>query len=125
MEDALANAQPEQIEKLTRAVDKNKARVEQAKQALEDGKRLHADAESSKSQSLDEATEKVEEVPDIGALELALEKAESKLMKMEDALANAQPEQVEKLTRAVNKNKQRVKVAQEELDSARAAQKGN
>ena len=38
---------------------------------------------------------------------------------MEDALANAQPEQVEKLTRAVEKNKQRVKMAQEELQLAR------
>jgi electron transport complex protein RnfC len=119
MEDALANAQPEQVEKLTRAVDKNKVRVEQARLALEDGKKLHADAKN------EGAAVAAEEKPDIGALEVALEKAESKLMKMEDALANAQPEQVEKLTRAVNKNQQRVKVAQEELNSARAALEGN
>jgi electron transport complex protein RnfC len=125
MEDALANAQPEQVEKLTRAVDKNKVRVEQAKQALEDGKKLHSEVESIETGSSESKAEAVEEPIDIGALEVALEKAESKLMKMEDALANAQPEQVEKLTRAVNKNKQRVKVAQEELDSARAAQEGN
>ncbi|KZY34901.1 hypothetical protein A3743_03825 [Oleiphilus sp. HI0072] len=114
MQDALANAQPEQVEKLTRAVDKNKVRVEQAKQAFEEAQQALASTQSGSQES------EKEELPDLDALSLAVEKAESKLMKMEDALANAQPEQVEKLTRAVDKNKQRVKVAQDELNSARA-----
>ena len=38
MEDALAQAADDQKEKLTRAVDKNKVRVEAAKQALADAK---------------------------------------------------------------------------------------
>lgn len=123
MEDALANAQPEQIEKLTRAVDKNKVRVEQAKQAyIEAEQKL-----STQQQSSEQSAEQIEseEPVDIEALENVLEKAQNKLAKMEDALANAQPEQVEKLTRAVEKNKIRVQVAQDELDRARTQSGSN
>ena len=42
-----------------------------------------------------------------------------KIAKLENALANAKPEQVEKLTRAVSKNQDRVKAAQDELEQAR------
>lgn len=116
MEDALANAQPEQVEKLTRAVEKNKLRVEQAKTAWQDAQQKLDLATTHASQAGEDPEI---ELPDIAALELALDKAESKLGKMEDALANAQPEQVEKLTRAVEKNKQRVLVAKNDLESAR------
>ncbi len=119
MEDALANAAPEQVEKLTRAVDKNKVRVEQAKQAYADGQnKLSLQNQKAQEQAVQEQAEPV----DIEALETALEKAQNKLAKMEDALANAQPEQVEKLTRAVDKNKVRVQVAKDELDKGRAQQ---
>lgn len=117
MLDALDNAQPEQIEKLTRAVEKNKVRVNQAKQAWEE-------ASNSQSKSSPNKTP-VAERPDIPALELAVEKAESKLDKMQDALANAQAEQVEKLTRAVDKNKVRVEAAKEALKAATASSTTN
>ena len=40
MQDALENAQPEQVEKLTRAVEKNKVRVQAAEDALQAAKQI-------------------------------------------------------------------------------------
>ena len=116
MEDALAQAADDQKEKLTRAVDKNKVRVEQAKQALEVAKASLENINSLKESKPDSAeTEK----PDLYALSLALDKAESKLIKMEDALAQAADDQKEKLTRAVDKNKVRVEAAKQALADAK------
>tara|TARA_R110001592_G_scaffold42654_4_gene138490 strand:+ start:1305 stop:3587 length:2283 start_codon:yes stop_codon:yes gene_type:complete len=107
MEDALAQATDDQKEKLTRAVDKNKVRVAQARQELEDAKASRVNSDS------------VTEKPDIDALALVVEKIESKLIKMEDALAQAADDQKEKLTRAVDKNKVRVDVAKQALEDAK------
>tara|TARA_R110002167_G_scaffold191891_1_gene394261 strand:- start:1964 stop:4267 length:2304 start_codon:yes stop_codon:yes gene_type:complete len=116
MEDALAQAADDQKEKLTRAVDKNKVRVEQAKQALDEAKTSLAKIDIIKESKTD-STEM--EKPDLDALSLALEKAESKLIKMEDALAQAADDQKEKLTRAVDKNKVRVEAAKQALAEAK------
>jgi electron transport complex protein RnfC len=113
MEDALAQAAEDQKEKLTRAVDKNKVRVEQAKQALQDAKAALAHSNQVNIVSVETVK------PDIDALTLALEKAESKLTKMEDALAQAADDQREKLTRAVDKNKARVDAAKHALAEAK------
>jgi len=118
MHDALDNAKennPEQVEKLTRAVEKNQMRVNQAKQAWE---------KASASQSLETQPSIVPEAekapaPDIDALKTTFEKSLAKLEKMQDALNNAQPEQVEKLTRAVDKNKVRVQSAEQALKDAK------
>ncbi len=118
MHDALDNAKennPEQVEKLTRAVEKNQMRVNQAKQAWE---------KASASQSLEAQPSIVPEAekapaPDIDALKTTFEKSLAKLEKMQDALNNAQPEQVEKLTRAVDKNKVRVQSAEQALKDAK------
>jgi len=122
LENALANAQPEQVEKLTRAVEKNKQRVEQAKQAL-DAASAQPAVEAPSELAIPDGKDPETEAPNIGALEVAFEKADSKLAKLENALANAQPEQVEKLTRAVEKNKARVQAAQDALDAARSLTK--
>jgi electron transport complex protein RnfC len=113
MEDALAQAAEDQKEKPTRAVDKNKVRVEQAKQALQDAKAALAHSNQVNIVSVETVK------PDIDALTLALEKAESKLTKMEDALAQAADDQREKLTRAVDKNKARVDAAKHALAEAK------
>jgi len=112
LENALANAKPEQVEKLTRAVDKNKDRVASAKAELEAAQQALSQTDKADAPVLEAQI-------DIPALELAFEKADSKLAKLENALANAKPEQVEKLTRAVSKNQDRVKAAQDELEQAR------
>ena len=120
MFDALDDAKvnnPEQVDKLTRAVEKNQMRVNQAKLAWQKAERDQAKAASELSQS--SSTSEIEP-PDLDALALALEKAESKLIKMEDALAQAADEQKEKLTRAVEKNKVRVEQAKQELENAKA-----
>jgi electron transport complex protein RnfC len=120
MQDALDNAQPEQVEKLTRAVEKNKVRVDQAKQAWEEASSiLKAPIEAVIETKVTDAETKADK-PDIAALKSALEKAQSKLDKMQDALDNAQPEQVEKLTRAVEKNKVRVHTAENTLKAVSA-----
>jgi len=120
MHDALDDAKTnnsDQVEKLTRAVEKNQMRVNQAKQAW---KKASA---SLKTVAETEAVQGSEaEKPDISVLATALEKAQSKLDKMQDALDNAQPEQVEKLTRAVEKNKVRVNQAQQAWEDASASQ---
>ncbi|MCH2158309.1 MAG: electron transport complex subunit RsxC [Oleiphilaceae bacterium] len=117
LEDAKANA-PENVEKFQRAVDKNKARVEQAKQALND-------AQAASSENKPEP--KTETVP-VEVLEANLEKAQAKLDKMidtlEDAKANA-PENIEKFQRAVDKNKVRVKAAQDALAQAKSQEVEN
>mgnify|MGYP000120109735 CR=1 FL=1 len=118
LDDAKAN-NPGQVEKLTRAVEKNQMRVTQAKQAWEKASTsLMTETETSK----DTKTEQPSETPDLAALATALEKAQSKLDKMQDALDNAQPEQVEKLTRAVDKNKVRVNQAKQAWQEASASQ---
>jgi len=119
MEDALSQAAEEQKEKLTRAVDKNKVRVEQAKQALADAKKTISTINTTNIVRTASTPEKVEEEkPDIEALTSALEKAESKLNKMKDALAQATDDQKEKLNRAVDKNIVRVEAAKLALENA-------
>ena len=113
LQNALDNAQPEQVEKLTRAVDKNKLRVEAAKAELQQA--------LSKQVTVEPETTETEPEVDIPALELALDKAISKLSKLQNALDSAQPEQVEKLTRAVDKNKLRVEAAETALNQASAS----
>jgi len=116
LDDAKAN-NPEQVEKLTRAVEKNQMRVNQAKKAWEKAStNLKVETETKTEQ--DSEAEKI----DIEALATALVKAQSKLDKMQDALDNAQPEQVEKLTRAVEKNKTRVNQAKQAWEEASASQ---
>ena len=120
MHDALENAivnTPEQVEKLTRAVEKNQVRVNQAKQAWEQASKLEATISTKPNESKPEVPK-----PDIDTLKVALEKAQSKLEKMQDALNNAQPEQVEKLTRAVDKNKVRVQAAEQALNEVSQAE---
>ena len=135
LEDAKTN-QPDQVEKLKRAVEKNQMRVNQAKLAWQKADKQQAatnqassaqpkaspkDAEPSAS--LPPSTEPItNEAPDIEALTLAVEKAEIKLGKMEDALANAAEDQKEKLTRAVDKNKLRVDQAKQALQDGLAKQ---
>ena len=109
LQSALDNAKPEQVEKLTRAVEKNKGRVESASLAVNQART------STKTNNETEI-----ELPDLPALELAFEKADSKLAKLQNALDNAQPDQVEKLTRAVDKNKVRVETAENAVLAARA-----
>ena len=122
MEDALANAAEDQKEKLTRAVDKNKVRVEQAMHALDDAKMSLARSNKASEPALSKQIEL--EKTDLDALALALEKAESKLIKMEDALAQATEDQKEKLTRAVDKNKVRVESARHALEAAKGQLNG-
>ena len=116
MQETLADAAPDQQEKLTRAVDKNKVRVEAARTALEDAKKQVAAAQS-KPAALAEGEKTAP--PDIDALSDALQKAEAKLVKMQEALADAAPDQQEKLTRAVDKNKVRVEAARSALEAAK------
>ncbi|MFT6265733.1 MAG: electron transport complex protein RnfC [Oleiphilaceae bacterium] len=129
MQDALDNAQPEQIEKLTRAVEKNKVRVNQAQQVWEEAS-ANQIAEpkteiSMKATITKEAVSGASEQPDIEALESGLEKAQSKLETMQDALDSAQPDQIEKLTRAVEKNKVRVQAAENALKAVTATRVTN
>jgi len=117
MLDALENAKqntPDQVEKLTRAVEKNQLRVNQAKQTWEKAN------EAQTTSTLNSATPD-EQGPSVAELEQQLDKARAKLEKMEDALAtakNEQPELVEKLSRAVEKNQVRVKAAEGALHEA-------
>ena len=123
MLDALETAKqqnPEQVEKLSRAVEKNQMRVNQAKQAYE-----KALATSQTSASTPELAPVADESVDIESLESAWNKAQAKLDKMQaqldDAKAN-QPELVEKLERAVEKNKTRTEAAKQAFDQAKAAE---
>lgn len=113
MEEALADASDDQKEKLTRAVDKNKVRVEAARQELEQAQSALA-AESA--QPAQEEVQINTPLPDLDALADAVEKAQAKLIKMEEALADASDDQKEKLTRAVEKNKVRVDMAKQALE---------
>lgn len=116
LEDAKEN-QPDNVEKFTRAVEKNRVRVDAAEKALNNAK---AQIEAAKAAEASAA--EPEEVPDIEALEVALEKAQIKLDKMIDTLEDAkenQPDNVEKFTRAVEKNKVRVNAAEDALAEAR------
>ena len=112
---------PEQVEKLTRAVEKNQVRVTQAKQAYETAKQAQAAAQET-------ATEAAPVMPDLDALQALVTKAQAKLVKMEEALEQAKednPEQVEKLQRAVDKNKVRVEQAQTNFAEAQKAQQAS
>ena len=118
MQETLAEAPPDQQEKLTRAVDKNKVRVEAARTALEEAKKqMQQPAVESKSVESDSADKT--NLPDIDALTDALHKAEAKLVKMQEALADAAEDQQETLTRAVDKNKVRVEAARTALEEAK------
>lgn len=126
MHDALEQAKentPEQVEKLTRAVEKNQVRVTQAKQAYEQARlqaeqQAKAGAEEPAEASASESADK----PDIDVLQANLDKAQAKLDKMIETLEDAkvnQPDNVEKFTRAVEKNKVRVNAAEEALATAK------
>jgi electron transport complex protein RnfC len=128
MEDALANAQEEHKEKLTRAVAKNRIRVEQATATLAEAigpqtsttKNIITEASpSSQNDTAVVSTDKAATQEEVDLLATALDKAESKLCKMEDAFDNADEVHQEKLSRAVAKNKTRVVQAQLALDTAR------
>jgi electron transport complex protein RnfC len=119
MYDTLEDAKvtmPDQVDKLTRAVEKNQMRVNQAKLAWQNAEKvaLQAAAASAKSEEVPEAA-----LPDIDALTDALQKAEAKLILMQETLAGAAPEQQEKLSRAVDKNKVRVEAARAALEAAK------
>ena len=121
MFDALDEAKvnnPEQVDKLKRAVEKNQMRVNQAKSAWQKAEKEQPAQETILSQASSIDT-KNEENPGLDALALALEKAESKLVKMKDALAQAADDQKEKLRRAVDKNQVRVDIAKQALIDAK------
>ena len=116
LEDAKANA-PDNVTKLQRAVEKNQLRVNQAKQNYEKAQQV---AESNKPETPD-ASPVTAPQPSPEELKTNLEKAQNKLEKMEEALENAKsnaPDTVEKLQRAVDKNKVRVAAAQDAYDRA-------
>jgi electron transport complex protein RnfC len=124
MFDALDDAKlnnPEQVDKLKRAVEKNQMRVNQAKSAWQKAEKEEpvqlAAITLPEVIQADIAPEP--EKPDLDALALAVEKAESKLIKMKDVLAQAADDQKEKLTRAVDTNKVRVEAAKQALDEAK------
>lgn len=120
LEDAKTNA-PDNVTKLQRAVEKNQLRVNQAKQNYEKAR----DA-AENSQPLAPVVAPViapSTTPQFSLEELKtnLEKAQNKLEKMELTLEDAKsntPDTVEKLQRAVDKNKVRVAAAQDAYDRA-------
>lgn len=119
LEDAKAN-NPDNVEKLKRAVEKNQLRVNQAKQVWENAK-AEQNSTAQNAVKTDMASEN-QEAPDLEALTLALQKAQAKLEKMQQTLDDAkvnQPENVEKFTRAVDKNKVRVQAAEDALHKAK------
>lgn len=125
LDDAKAN-NPDQVEKLVRAVEKNQMRVTQAKQAWEKASAsLNTETVTVPETEAETAQDSNAEQADSAVLATALEKAQSKLDKMQDALDNAQPEQVEKLTRAVEKNKIRVQAAENALKAVTATRVTN
>jgi H+/Na+-translocating ferredoxin:NAD+ oxidoreductase subunit C len=124
MLDALEDAKqsnPEQISKLQRAVEKNQLRVNQAKQSYERASKFEQEsaAEAATTQAGEAQAPPIE--IDLDQLELALDKAKSKLETMRTALEDAEQNntgQQEKLARAVDKNVVRVAAAQKALDDA-------
>lgn len=107
LEEAKRNT-PEQVEKLTRAVAKNVTRLHAAEKALHDAELARSPAAQAAPVDLDVLRENVQ-------------KARAKLAKMQDALDDARannPDQVEKLTRAVAKNKTRLDAAEHALKEA-------
>lgn len=121
MLDALEQAKqdsPDQVEKLTRAVEKNQVRVNQARQNYE---RALASSNTQAANTTAKAPPEPKELSSREQLVTNLEKARAKLEKMSDALEQAQseqPEQVEKLIRAVEKNRIRVEAAERALAEA-------
>ncbi|KZZ13356.1 hypothetical protein A3750_17345 [Oleiphilus sp. HI0079] len=114
LEDAKANA-PDNVAKLQRAVEKNQLRVNQAKQNYEKARKVAENNQPSASP----ATSSTALQPSLEELHVHLEKAQNKLEKMEEALKEAKsntPDAIEKLQRAVTKNKVRVAAAQEAYD---------
>ena len=123
LEDAKINM-PDQVDKLSRAVEKNQMRVNQAKLAWQKADKAAQQAAPKPAAdpvdaSQPELAPTEAELPDIDALTLALQKAEAKLQKMQETLAEAPPEQQEKLGRAVDKNKVRVEAARQALAQAK------
>jgi electron transport complex protein RnfC len=120
LDDAKAN-NPELVDKLKRAVEKNQMRVNQAKSAWQKAEK--EEPVQLAAVSLSEVTQADivpgQEKSDLDALALAVEKAESKLIKMEHALAQSADDQKEKLTRAIDKNKVRFEVAKQALEEAK------
>ncbi len=119
LEDAKVNM-PDQVDKLKRAVEKNQMRVNQAKLAWQNAQKTLAQTAVMPPPENDVQITAAPHaaLPDIDALKDALLKAEAKLVKMQETLADAAPEQQEKLTRAVEKNKVRVEAAKQALDEA-------
>ena len=123
MLDALDNAKqnaPENIDKFTRAVEKNQLRVNNAKQQWQQASATQDKIEATKVGTTPKAAP-----ADLAQLTSNLEKAKAKLVIMEDTLDKAkvtQPENVEKFTRAVDKNKVRVDAAERALAEAKSLQ---
>jgi electron transport complex protein RnfC len=119
LEDAKIN-QPDNVEKFTRAVEKNQMRVNQARIAYESAqKALNEQAlkEPASASTGDAASLSLDE------LQKNLDKAQEKLTQLEQMLADAAgTEQAEKLTRAVEKNRVRVEAARAALLQAQGAQ---
>lgn len=116
LEEAKVNM-PDQVDKLTRALEKNQMRVNQAKLAWQNAEK--AAQKAALAEPAPAAPSAEIELPDIDALADALQKAEAKLVKMQETLAEAPPDQQEKLTRAVDKNKVRVEAARTALEEAK------
>ena len=116
LEDAKANA-PDNVAKLQRAVEKNQLRVNQAKQSVE---KAQQDAGKGQLKVSEEASASAPK-PSLDELKINIEKAQNKLDKMTEALEDAKintPDTVEKLQRAVDKNKVRVAAAKDVYDRA-------
>lgn len=109
LEDAKLN-QPDNVDKFTRAVEKNQMRVNQARIAYEAAAKALKPAAPA---SVAAAPVSIEE------LQKNLDKAQEKLVQMEQMLAEAAgTDQAEKLARAVEKNRVRVQAAQDALTQA-------
>ena len=76
LEDAKVNM-PDQVDKLTRAVEKNQMRVNQAKLAWQNAEKAAQKAAAVQSKPAESATGEKQVVPDIDALTEALQKAEA------------------------------------------------
>lgn len=117
MLDAMEQAKqdnPDQVEKLTRAVEKNQLRVNQAKQQWQ-----LANKQAPSPETMSNAAPIT-----IDQLVQNLEKAKQKLAKTQDSLASAQQgsdeSSIEKLSRAVSKNQLRLEAAEHALAAARS-----
>ncbi len=119
LDEAKAEAEPDQakIDKLTRAVEKNQERLAAAEQA-------YRDAEALVKKQVAESPAQAEPDTDLDTLKANIDKAQDKLAMMQGMLEEAQAEspvddnKVAKLTRAVEKNRERVTAAEKAFTAA-------